>query len=54
MGKIKSEKTNYAIQGRGMSQQEFEQMIKKAEHGPFHSIAAVKAEVAKWKTKHSK
>jgi len=53
MGKIKSSKINYAIPGNTMSQQEFEKMIEKAEKGPFHSIDAVKAELAKWKAKYS-
>ena len=54
MGKIKSAKINYSIPGDVMDQQEFEQMIKKAEKGPFHSMNTVKAELAKWKAKHSK
>jgi len=54
MGKIKSAKINYAIPGDPISQQEFEQMIKKAEKGHFHGMDAVKAELAKWKAKYSK
>ena len=54
MGKIKSAKTNYAIPGEAMGQQEFEQMIKKAENGPFHTLKSVKTELAKWKAKHSR
>jgi len=54
MGKIKSTKINYALPGDAISQHEFEQMIKKSEKGPFHSIDAVKAEFAKWKAKYSK
>ncbi len=54
MGKIKSDKINYAIPGDAISQQEFEQMIKKAEKGPFHSIDTLKANLAKWKAKYSK
>jgi len=52
MGKVKSDKINYAIPGEPMSQKEFEEMIKKAENGPFHSIEHLKAEVTKWKAKH--
>ena len=51
MGKIKSAKINYAIPGDAMDQQEFEQMIKKAEERPFHTIKTVKNELAKWKAK---
>jgi hypothetical protein len=54
MRKIKSEKINYAIPGDAMDQQEFEQMIRKAENGSFHTIKMVKAELEKWKTKYSK
>jgi hypothetical protein len=54
MGKIKSDKINYAIPGDPISQQEFEQIIKKAEKGPFHSIDTLKANLAKWKAKYSK
>ncbi|MDB5144763.1 MAG: hypothetical protein JWQ66_3476 [Mucilaginibacter sp.] len=54
MGKIKTAKINYAIPGDAMNQQEFEQMIRKAEKGPFHTIKAVKSELAKWKAKYSK
>jgi hypothetical protein len=53
MGKIKS-KTNYAIPGEAVNQQELEQMIRKAESGPFHTMKAVKSEVAKWKAKNLK
>ena len=42
MGEVKSEKINYAIPGDAMSQKEFEEMIKKAEDGPFHTIQKVK------------
>lgn len=44
MGKAESGKINYAIPGKAMDQQEFEQMIKKTESGPFHTIKAVKTE----------
>jgi hypothetical protein len=54
MSKTKSAKTNYALPGEPMSQQEFEEMIKKAEKGPFHAIAEVKAEIEKWKVKYSR
>jgi hypothetical protein len=54
MGKIKSQKTNYAIPGSPMSQQEFEQMIRDAEKGPFYTVDEVKAELAKWKVRYSK
>jgi hypothetical protein len=54
MGKTKSDKVNYAIPGDAINQQEFEQMIKKAEKGPFHSIDTLKANLAKWKAKYSK
>lgn len=54
MGKIKSAKVNYSIPGDPMDQQEFEQMIKKAEMGPFHSMKTVRNELAKWKAKYSK
>jgi predicted transcriptional regulator len=47
-------KTNYAIPGESMSQEEFEKMIAEAEKGPFHTIKEVKAEVSKWKVKYSK
>jgi hypothetical protein len=54
MSKIKSAKINFAFPGDAMDQQEFEQMIKKAENGPFHTIKKVKNELAKWKAKYSK
>jgi len=54
MGKVKSDKANYAVPGEPMSQKEFEEMIKKAEQGPFYSVEDLKAEAAKWKAKHSK
>jgi hypothetical protein len=54
MGKIQSEKINYAIPGQSLSQQEFEQMVKEAEKGPFYTIDEVKTELAKWKAKYSK
>jgi hypothetical protein len=53
MGKIKSQKVNYAIPGDPMSQQEFEQMIQEAGKGPFYSVEQVKTELAKWKAKYS-
>ena len=49
MGKVKTEKINYALPGEPLSQKELEEMIKKAEEGPFHSIEKVKTEFAKWK-----
>jgi len=52
MGKIKTQKVNYATPGDPMSQQEFEQMIRDAEKGPFYSVKEVKAEMAKWKAKY--
>ena len=54
MGKTKLAKINYSVPGEVMDQQEFEQMIKKAENGPFHSMKTVKSELAKWKAKHAK
>ena len=54
MRKIKSTKVNYSNPVGTMNQQEFEQMIKKAETGPFHSIEKVKNELVKWKSKYSK
>jgi hypothetical protein len=53
MGKIKSQKVNYAIPGEPMSQQEFEQMIGEAEKGPFYTVKEVKTELAKWKSKYA-
>ena len=54
MRKIKSTKINYSKPAGIMDQQEFEQMIKNAETGPFHSMKTVKNELAKWKAKYSK
>jgi len=54
MGNTKSAKTNYAVPGEPMSQQEFEKMIKKAEKGPFHTVVEVKAEFEKWKVKYAR
>ncbi|MEO8885860.1 MAG: hypothetical protein ABI367_07330 [Mucilaginibacter sp.] len=54
MGKVKSPKVNYATPGDVIDQQEFEQMIRKAESGPFHSIKSGKSEVAKRKAKNLK
>ncbi|MDR3693978.1 hypothetical protein [Mucilaginibacter sp.] len=52
MGKVKSQKINYGIPGSPMDQQEFEQMIRDAEKGPFYTVAEVKAEMAKWKARN--
>ena len=52
MGKIKSPKTNYAIPGNPMDQQEFDQMIRDAEKGLFYTVAEVKAKMAKWKARN--
>ena len=49
MAKIKSAKINYATPGKVLEKPEFEQMIKKAESEPFHTIKEVKAELEKWK-----
>jgi hypothetical protein len=46
MGKTKAIKTNYAIPGNAMDQQEFQNMIKKAEKGPFYTISEVKDKLA--------
>jgi hypothetical protein len=54
MGKIKSDKVNYATPGEPMSEQEFKKMINEAEKGPFHSLDTVKAELEKWKLKYAK
>jgi hypothetical protein len=54
MGKIKSAKVNYAIPGDAMDQHEFEQMIRKAEKGPFRTTKTVKAELVKWKARYLK
>ena len=54
MGKVKTDKINYAIPGEPMSQRELDDMIKKAENGNFLTIPQVKDEVAKWKLKYSK
>lgn len=54
MSKTKSAKVNYAIPGDVIDQQDFERMIREAENGAFHTIKAVKAELTKWKAKHSK
>ena len=54
MSKTKSTKINYAIPGDPMDQQEFEQMIKKAESETFHPIEVVKTELAKWKAKYQR
>jgi len=54
MSKIQPAKVNYAIPGNAMAQKEFEEMIHKAEKGPFHSIKTVKNELEKWKARYSK
>jgi len=54
MSKVKSSKTNYALPGQEMSQKEFEQMVREAEKGPFHSVQTLKEEISRWKVKHSK
>ena len=54
MGKVKSDKINYAISGDAMNQQEFERIIRKAEAGSFRTMKAVKPELAKWKAKYSR
>lgn len=54
MSKTKASKTNYAIPGKPMEQHEFEQMVKDAESGNFHSVKTVREEMEKWKAKYSK
>ena len=54
MGKGKSSKNNYATPGGVIDMQEFAQIIRKAEDGPFHTLKAVKSEMAKWKAKNLK
>jgi len=49
MSKIRPSKTNYAVPGKPMDQQEFERMVKDAENGNFHSLKTVKEETEKWK-----
>ena len=45
---------NYVMPDVAMSKNKFEEMIRKAENGTFHTIAAVKQEMAKWKAKYQK
>ena len=47
MSRDKSAKTNHTTPGDAMNQKQFEQMIRKAEEGPFYTIKAVKPELAK-------
>lgn len=54
MSRDKSAKTNHTTPGDAMNQKQFEQMIRKAEEGPFYTIKAVKNELAKWKAKYFK
>jgi hypothetical protein len=50
----KATNNNYTKVGKPLCQKEFEQMIKRAESGPFYSMQTVKAEFEKWKAKYSK
>ena len=43
-------KRNLAIAGEPMSQEEFVDLIKEAEKGPFYSLEEIKAKVDLWKT----
>ncbi|HWZ15084.1 MAG TPA: hypothetical protein VNW95_07570 [Mucilaginibacter sp.] len=54
MGKIKSAKINYAVPGEAMDQKDFEKMVSEAEKGPFHTLKALRSELAKWKSRYSK
>lgn len=54
MGKIKSDKNNYAIPTNAMTKEEMHLMIKNAETGKFYSMHSLKEKVAKWKAKYSK
>jgi len=42
-------KRNLAIPGEPMSQEEFVDLIKEAEKGPFYSLEEIKAKVDLWK-----
>lgn len=54
MSNFKSSKNDPVLQGRPMNQKEFEQMIRDAGKGPFHSLQTLKDEISKWKAKQSK
>lgn len=54
MGKLKSENKNLAIPGNPMTQQEMDEMIKKAEQGNFHSMEELKHKISGWKLKYEK
>jgi hypothetical protein len=54
MNKNKPIKFNYVTPGKEIKQKKFEQMIKKAENGPFHTIKEVKIELEKWKIRLSR
>jgi hypothetical protein len=54
VGKLKTSKTNYAVPGEPLTQQEMEQMIRQAENGNFNSLESVKEKIAKWKEKFAK
>ncbi|GGE58235.1 hypothetical protein EV200_103344 [Pedobacter psychrotolerans] len=54
MGKLKSDNKNLAIPGNPMTQQEMEEVIRKAENGTFHSMEELKKKILGWKLKHEK
>lgn len=54
MGKIKTEKVNYALPGDPMTPEEMQQMIHEAENGKFHSMHAVKQKLETWKQKYAR
>lgn len=54
MGKTKTLKTNYALPGQPMTEQEAKSMVQEAQQGKFHSIQDLKQKIAEWKSKFAR
>ncbi|MCF2490460.1 hypothetical protein [Dyadobacter sp. CY347] len=54
MGKTKTSKKNLIISGAPLSDDEFKNMIRDAEKGPFFSMQETTQIIAKWKSKYAK
>lgn len=51
MGKTKTLKTNYALPGQPMTDEEVSQMIEQVRKGKFHTMQDLKEKIAEWKSK---
>jgi hypothetical protein len=54
MGKTKALKTNYALPGQPMTDEEVKSMIQETQQGKFHSMQDLKQKIAEWKSKFAR